>query len=37
MTVEEFLKEYKERPVLPLMETDCVLTALLYEGRVKNY
>ena len=29
--------EYKKRLILPLMESDCILTSLLYEGSVRNH
>ena len=37
MTIEDFLYECEKRLLLPLMETDCILTSLLFEGSVRNY
>lgn len=37
MTGEEIFDEYKNRIIIPLMESDCVLTSLLYEGSVENH
>lgn len=37
MTDEEIFEEYKKRIIIPLMESDCVLTSLLYEGSVENH
>lgn len=37
MTSEDFIEEYKERLIESLMDTDCIVTALLYGGCVGNY